>query len=138
MAAQPVCGFGSPAVLDRRSTPEVPVTDRPTVQPPAEPGCRIDLARPEVATPVEVATLLADRTRAGILKLLAAGPCCVCEIAAALDERANNVSNHLAQLRRAGLVHAVHHQADARRVYYELDRAACAAALEALRVLLVG
>ena len=138
VAAQPIGGFGSPAVLDRPCTPEVPIADRPTVQPPAEPGCRLDLARPDVSTPVEVATLVADRTRAGILKLLATGPCCVCEIAAALDERPNNVSNHLAQLRRAGLVHAVHHEADARRAYYELDRAACAAALEALRVLLEG
>ncbi len=138
VAAQRVGGFGSPAVLDRPGTHKVPVAHLPTAQLPAEPGCRLDLARPDVTTPVEVATLLADRTRAGILKLLATGPCCVCEIAAALDERANNVSNHLAQLRRAGLVHPIHHQADARWVYYELDRATCAAALEALRGLLEG
>ena len=110
--------------------------DHPATPLPAEPGCRLDLPHPDVSAPVEVACLLADRTRAGILGLLATGPCCVCEIATALDERPNNVSNHLARLRGAGLVHSIHHQADARWVYYELDRVACATALEALRGLL--
>jgi len=114
------------------------VNDPPPLPLPAEPGRRLDLPRPDVSAPIEVAALLGDRTRAGILKLLATGPCCVCEMAAALDERPNNVSNHLARLRGAGLVHPVHHQADARWVYYELDRAAFAAALEALRGLLEG
>ena len=36
----------------------------------------------------------------------ATGPVCVCEMAAALGERENNVSNHLARLRDAGLVRA--------------------------------
>lgn len=99
---------------------------------PAEPGCRLDLPRPDVTASVEVAGLLADRTRAGILGLLASGPCSVCEIAAALHERPNNVSNHLARLRAARLVHPIHHEVDARWVYYELDRTACAAALDAL------
>src|SRR5665213_2808773 len=64
---------------------------------------RMDLASPDVEAPLEVATLVADRTRAGILALLQAGPHCVCEMAAALGERQNNVSNHLVRLREAGL-----------------------------------
>lgn len=119
-----------------RNPAETPGAALPATRLPAMPSCRLDLTRPEVSAPVEVACLLADRTRAGILGLLAGGPCSVCEIAAALDERPNNVSNHLRRLRWAGLVHPIHHEADARWVYYELDRAACAAALESLRGLL--
>ena len=62
--------------------------------------------------------------RAGILAMLGAGPHCVCEMAAALGERENNVSNHLAKLRDAGLVRASRHVADARWIYYERDEAA--------------
>ena len=54
-------------------------------------------------------------------------------MAAALDERQNNVSNHLARLRRAGLVRASRHMVDARWVYYERNDEACAAALDRLR-----
>jgi DNA-binding transcriptional ArsR family regulator len=49
-------------------------------------------------------------------------------MAAALDERQNNVSNHLAKLRRAGLVRASRHMVDARWVYYERNEEACVAA----------
>jgi DNA-binding transcriptional ArsR family regulator len=57
-------------------------------------------------------------------------------MAAATGERENNVSNHLAKLRAAGLVRASRHRADARWVYYERDDAACARALASLRELL--
>ncbi|HWP62054.1 MAG TPA: metalloregulator ArsR/SmtB family transcription factor [Candidatus Binatia bacterium] len=97
---------------------------------------RLDLPAPDVRRPVEVATLLADPTRAGILALLARGPVCVCEMAAALGERQNNVSNHLARLRQAGLVRTVRGSTDSRRVYYERDEAACRAALATLGELL--
>jgi ArsR family transcriptional regulator len=80
---------------------------------------RLDLRTPDVAEAVAIATLLADSTRAGILRLLADGPTCVCEMAAALGERENNVSNHLAKLRDAGLVRASRHEANARFLYYE-------------------
>lgn len=80
---------------------------------------RLDLAAPEVARAVTTATLLADRTRASILRMLRDGPHCVCELAAALGERENNVSNHLAKLRDAGLVRAARHEANARFLYYE-------------------
>jgi DNA-binding transcriptional ArsR family regulator len=85
---------------------------------------------------VGVATLLADDSRARILALLRDGPCCVCELAAALGERQNNVSNHLARLRAAGLVRTSRRDGDSRRVYYERDPDACDAALTALRQIL--
>ena len=103
---------------------------------PPEPGCRQGLPHPDASAAAEIAALLADTTRAGIVELLEAGPYCVCEIAEALGERANNVSNHLARLRAAGLVSAVRHGADARWVYYERDEPGCAAALATVRTLL--
>lgn len=96
----------------------------------AEP--RMDLVAPDVADAVAIAALLADRVRASILALLADGPHCVCEMAAALGERENNVSNHLARLREAGLVHSVRHATNGRFQYYERDEAAVAAARRVL------
>jgi ArsR family transcriptional regulator, arsenate/arsenite/antimonite-responsive transcriptional repressor len=93
---------------------------------------RLDLAAPDVAAAVAAAALLADPTRAGILRMLADGPTCVCELATALGERENNVSNHLARMRDAGLVRASRHEANARFLYYERDAAAVAAARAAL------
>jgi DNA-binding transcriptional ArsR family regulator len=106
-------------------------TDSPTL-----PEIRLNLVSPDVEAPVVVAMLLADRNRATILAILRAGPHCVCELAGALDERSNNVSNHLARLRDAGLVRASRPAADTRRVYYERDEAACTAALAQLKTLL--
>jgi len=103
---------------------------------PALPDLRLGLRPPDVEGPLAIAGLLADRNRAAILAILGGGPHCVCELAAALDERSNNVSNHLARLREDGLVRASRAAADTRRVYYERDEAACAAALEHLRSLL--
>ena len=103
---------------------------------PPEPGCRLDLPHPDVTTPTEIAALLADPTRAGILELLQAGPCCVREMVAALGVRPNTVSNHLARLREARLVHASRHRADARWVYYVRDKSACRAALAAIHEVL--
>jgi DNA-binding transcriptional ArsR family regulator len=105
---------------------------------PDGPSPRLDLPAPEVADAVATAALLADPTRAGILAILRAGPHCVCEMAAALGERQNNVSNHLARLRDAGLVRASRHNVDARWVYYERDEEACNAAEQVLRGLLGG
>ena len=101
---------------------------------PPEP--RLDLPAPEVGDAVATAALLADRTRAGIVRMLADGPHCVCELAAALGERQNNVSMHLARLREAGLVRAVRHSGDARWMFYERDDERCAAAIAALAELL--
>jgi DNA-binding transcriptional ArsR family regulator len=92
----------------------------------------LDLEAPDVAAAQAIAALIADRTRISILRMLRDGPHCVCEMAAALGERENNVSNHLAKLRDAGLVRASRHEANGRFLYYERDEAAMAQALTAL------
>jgi DNA-binding transcriptional ArsR family regulator len=97
---------------------------------------RMDLRPPDVADGVAIAALISDPTRAGILAMLRGGPHCVCEMAAAFDERQNNVSNHLARLRDAGLVRVSRGPYDGRRVYYERDEAACVAAVATLREIL--
>ena len=103
---------------------------------PVLPTLRLAIPAPDVAEVATIAALLADPVRAGILALLASGPHCVCEMAAALGERQNNVSNHLAKLRGAGLVRASRHVVDARWVYYERNEPACAAARKSLQGIL--
>jgi ArsR family transcriptional regulator len=93
-------------------------------------------APPDVADACRFAALLSDPVRAGIMGLLGEGPHCVCELAAALGERPNNVSNHLARLRSAGLVRASRHRVDARWVVYERDPARCRIGMAALEPLL--
>jgi len=93
---------------------------------------RMNLAAPGVSDAVAAAALLADPNRASIVRMLRDGPVCVCEMAAALGARENNVSNHLSRLRDAGLVRSLRYEADTRRVYYERDEAACRRALDAL------
>ena len=100
------------------------------------PDLRLNLPSPEVEPTLTMATLLADRNRVGILTLLQSGPHCVCEMAAALGERPNNISNHLARLREAGLVCASPGSTDTRRTYYERQEQACQAALQKLAGLL--
>jgi len=107
-----------------------------TTQSQLPPEPRLNLPAPQVGDAVAAAALLADRTRASILRMLAEGPLCVCEMAAALGERQNNVSNHLARLREAGLVRAVRHSGDARWMFYERDQERCAATAAALTELL--
>ena len=97
---------------------------------------RMDLAAPDVAEAQAAASLLADRTRASVLRMLGDGPHCVCEMAAALGERENNVSNHLAKLREAGLVRAIRHETNGRFQYYERDDLAVARARAALEEIL--
>jgi ArsR family transcriptional regulator, arsenate/arsenite/antimonite-responsive transcriptional repressor len=101
---------------------------------PPEP--RLDLPAPNVGDAVASAALLGDRTRATIMRMLADGPMCVCEMAASLGERQNNVSMHLARLRDAGLVRAVRHSGDARWMFYERDEERCAEAMAAIAELL--
>jgi len=93
---------------------------------------RMNLPAPDVADAVAAAVILADPIRASIVRMLRDGPVCVCEMAAALASRENNVSNHLAKLRDAGLVKAARYEADTRRVYYERDEDACRRALDKL------
>lgn len=99
----------------------------------ASPPCpRLDLPAPDVEEAAAIAALVSDRTRAGILAILRDGPHCVCEMAAALDIKQNNLSNHLARLREAGLVRTSRHRIDARWIFYERDEDAIAAASEAV------
>jgi ArsR family transcriptional regulator len=93
---------------------------------------RMNLVAPDVGEAAAVAALLGDPIRASIVRMLRDGPVCVCEMAAALGARENNVSNHLARLREAGLVRASRYEGDTRRSYYERDDAACRRALDAV------
>jgi len=94
------------------------------------------LPAPDTTDAVRAGALVGDPVRAGILAILRDGPHCVCEMAAGLGERENNVSNHLARLREAGLVRARRHRVDARWVYYERDETAIAGAIAAIRAAL--
>ena len=119
------------AELDRQTTAPRPVNagraDLPVLA-----GPRLGLPAPDVADAAAIAALIADPIRAGILRLLRDGPHCVCEMASALGARENNLSNHLARLRDAGLVRASRNEVNARFLYYERDEAAVAAARAAL------
>ena len=103
---------------------------------PMLPEPRLDLVAPDVDDAVTIAALLADPIRAGLLRLLADGPHCVCEMATAVGARENNVSNHLARLRDAGLVRASRHDVNARFLYYERNEEAVAEARAAIAAVL--
>ncbi len=111
---------------------ETPILMASETLAPTAPCPRFDLPAPDVTAATAIAALLADPTRAGILTLLRDGPHCVCEFAATFGARENNVSNHLAKLRAAGLVRTTRHHGDARWIYYERDEDAIARAAEAL------
>ena len=97
-------------------------------------------ARLAPAAPTEdLATLLkalADRTRLRMFALLTKAELCVCEIEDVLDLPQSLVSNHLAVLRRAGLVESRRDAEDARWVFYRADPLAAAALRERLSALL--
>jgi len=80
--------------------------------------------------------LLGDDTRLRIFTLLTKAELCVCEIEDILGLSQSLVSNHLAALRRAGLVESRRDEEDARWVFYRADRAAAAALRERLAALL--
>jgi Predicted transcriptional regulators len=107
-----------------------------TTELPVIPELRLSLPAPATRDAVRFGALVGDPVRAGILSILRDGPHCVCEMAAALGERQNNVSNHLARLREAGLVKASRHGADARWIYYERNEKSITAALAALNAAL--
>ncbi len=70
---------------------------------------------------------LADETRLRIFALLTKDELCVCEIEDVLGLPQSLVSNHLAVLRRAGLVKARRDAEDARWIFYRADAKAAAA-----------
>jgi len=85
---------------------------------------------------VRLLKALGDETRLRIFALLTKAELCVCEIEDILDLSQSLVSNHLAVLRRAGLVESRRDAEDARWVFYRADAAAAAALRERLGALL--
>src|SRR3972149_2889914 len=79
---------------------------------------------------------LGDETRLRIFTLLTKAELCVCEIEDILDLSQSLVSNHLAVLRRAGLVESRRDAEDARWVFYRACSPAAAALRERLGALL--
>ena len=79
---------------------------------------------------------LSDDTRLRIFALLTKAELCVCEIEDILDLSQSLVSNHLAVLRRAGLVESRRDSEDGRWIFYRANAAATAALRERLRALL--
>jgi ArsR family transcriptional regulator len=65
----------------------------------------------------ELLRALADPTRGRIVELLAAEELCVCHLAEATGATSSNLSNHLAVLRRVGVVEA---EPAGRFTYYRL------------------
>jgi ArsR family transcriptional regulator len=80
--------------------------------------------------------LLGDDTRLRIFTLLTKAELCVCEIEESLGLSQSLVSNHLAALRRAGLVESRRDEEDARWVFYRADRKTAAALRQRLAALL--
>ena len=103
--------------------PTQPIEARPASQAPTE-----DLA--------VLLRALGDDTRLRIFALLTKAELCVCEIEDILDLSQSLVSNHLAVLRRAGLVESRRDSEDARWVFYRANVAAAAALRERLGALL--
>ena len=58
----------------------------------------------ELASEMKVFKAAADATRLGILKLLAGGELCICEIMLALKKPQSSISHNLSSLEDAGLV----------------------------------
>jgi len=79
---------------------------------------------------------LSDDTRLRIFALLTKAELCVCEIEDILDLSQSLVSNHLAVLRRAGLVESRRDSEDGRWIFYRANAAAAAALRERLGALL--
>lgn len=80
--------------------------------------------------------LLGDDNRLRIFSLLTKTELCVCEIEDLLGLSQSLVSNHLAALRRAGLVESRRDEEDARWIFYRADPEAAAALRERITALL--
>jgi len=80
--------------------------------------------------------LLGDETRFRIFSLLTKGELCVCEIEDATGLSQSLVSNHLAALRRAGLVESRRDDEDGRWIFYRANREVAAALCGSLTKLL--
>ena len=80
--------------------------------------------------------LLGEENRLRIFSLLTESERCVCEIEDATGLSQSLVSNHLAALRRAGLVDSRRDDEDGRWIFYRANREAAAALRERLEALL--
>lgn len=80
--------------------------------------------------------ILGDETRLRIFALLTKAELCVCEIEDLLGLSQSLVSNHLAVLRRAGLVESRRDEQDARWIFYRASPAAVALLRERCEALL--
>ena len=94
---------------------------------PSQPASRPSKATPTAHSLVDVFKALADETRLRMFRLLTQQELCVCEIEDILDLSQSLVSNHLAILRRAGLVKARRDAEDARWIFYRADPEAATA-----------
>ncbi len=111
-------------------SPEATATGKRTGRAPAGNGT------PREAELAQYLRLLGDDTRLSIFTLLTKAELCVCEIEESLGLSQSLVSNHLAALRRAGLVESRRDEEDARWVFYKADREAAAALRQRLAALL--
>jgi ArsR family transcriptional regulator len=93
-------------------------------------------ARPTAQSLADVFKALADETRLRIFRLLTQQELCVCEIEDILDLPQSLVSNHLAVLRRNGLVESRRDAEDARWIFDRASADTAAALRERLGVLL--
>jgi len=108
--------------------PQPTTSHRPTEARPAPRASSEDLGA--------LLRVLGDETRLRIFTLLTKAELCVCEIEDILDLSQSLVSNHLAVLRRAGLVESRRDAEDARWVFYRANATAAAALRERLGALL--
>ena len=88
---------------------------------------------PAPAAPVRLFHALSDETRLEILRQLAGGERCVCELTDALGAAQSRLSFHLKTLREAGLVRD---RKQGRWVYYELEPSALEAAAATIATLM--
>ena len=92
---------------------------------------RTEAAPPE-ADILPFLRLLGEESRLRIFSLLTTSELCVCEIEDATGLSQSLVSNHLAALRRAGLVESRRDDEDGRWIFYRANREAAAALRERL------
>lgn len=108
----------------------------PTRTAPPRPGDPPPRATPNAQSLADVLKALADETRLRIFRLLTQQELCVCEIEDILHLPQSLVSNHLAVLRRNGLVESRRDAEDARWIFYRASADAAAALRERMGVLL--
>jgi ArsR family transcriptional regulator len=103
---------------------------------PSQPASPTPKATPTAHSLVDVFKALADETRLRMFRLLTQQELCVCEIEDILDLPQSLVSNHLAVLRRNGLVESRRDAEDARWIFYRASPQATTDVRERLGALL--